>query len=101
MGPTAVEERFDSLEARVTALEHLVARIDDWRRETRVLNEDVIGRIQLLGEGIAAQIATLSDKVSAQERKLDSFATRAEMRSMFDEVNARLRALESKRRGDS
>ena len=96
MDPTAVEERFDSLDARVTALEHVVARIDDWRRETRVLHEDVIGRIQLLGEGIAAQIATLS--ASVQEQKLETLATRAEMRSMFDEVNARLRALENKRR---
>lgn len=85
----------------MTSLEHVVERIDDWRRETRVLHEDVIGRIQLLGEGIAAQIATLSDKVSAQERKLEAFATRAEMRSMFDEVSARLRALGSKRRGGS
>ena len=82
----------------MASLEHVVARIDDWRRETRVLHEDVIGRIQLLGEGIAAQIATLSDKVSAQERKLESLATQAEMRSMFDEVNARLSALENKRR---
>ena len=57
----------------------LSSRIEDSRRETRLLHEDVIGRIALLGEGLAANTQTL-----------------AEMRAMFDTVSSRLTAIENR-----
>jgi hypothetical protein len=96
VAPAIVEERLDSLEARVMSLERLVAGIDDWRRETRILHEDVIGRMQLLGEGFAAQFATLTERLEAQDQKIGTLATRDEIRTLFGELNARLRALENR-----
>ena len=91
--PLRVEQRLSTLEERMTALEQLPdrmdrldrvirklsARIEDARRETRVLHEDVIGRLSLLGEGLAANSQTL-----------------AEMRAMFDTVSSRLATIENR-----
>ena len=58
----------------------LSARIEDSRRETRVLHEDVIARFALLGEGLTASNQALV----------------GEMRAMFDAVNSRLTAIENR-----
>ena len=94
-----VEERLSALEERMTALEGLPdrmdrlerviatlsARIEDSRREARVLHEDVIARFELLGEGLAANRQALA-------------GLSAEMRAMFDAVNSRLTAVENRLR---
>ena len=106
--PLRVEQRLSALEERMTALERLPERMDrfesemvqlraemragfaaaddrlsvrieDSRRETRVLHEDVIARIALLGEGLVANNQALA----------------SEMRAMFETVNSRLAALEN------
>lgn len=73
----AVRGEIASVDAR------LAARIDDSRRETRVLHEDVIARIAVLGEGLAAHGQTLA-------------GLSAETRAMFDTVSARLAAIEDR-----
>ena len=116
--PLLIEERFQRLEARMTALEHLPdrierlesqvvhlrdevremreelgGRIDDSRRETRLLHEDVLGRIVVIGEGVAAQtekIASREGKITALSAKID--AARDENRLMFEQLLARVEA---------
>ena len=58
----------------------LSARIEDSRREARVLHEDVIARIALLGEGLTASNQALA----------------GEMRATFEAVNSRLTAIENR-----
>lgn len=113
--PLRVEQRLTALEARMTALEQLparmdrlatemvelrsemrdefaavrgelAARIEDSRRETRVLHEDVIGRIAVLGEGLTAHGQALT-ALSAETRT---------MTEMFDTVSSRLAAIENR-----
>jgi vacuolar-type H+-ATPase subunit I/STV1 len=55
---------------RVTAA--LTARIEDARRETRVLHEDVVGRIAVIGEGFD----TLSQRLDRTDAKLDLILAR-------------------------
>ena len=95
--PLRVEQRLNTLEERMTALERLPdrmdrleraiatlsARIEDSRRETRVLHEDAIARFALLGEGLAANSQALA-------------GLSAEMRTMFDTVNSRLTTIENR-----
>lgn len=75
---------FASVRSELSAVDdRLSVRIEDSRRETRVLHEDVIARIALLGEGLAANgqaIAGLS----------------GEMRAMFETVNSRLTVMEDR-----
>ena len=75
---------FASVRSELSAVDdRLSVRIEDSRRETRVLHEDVIARIAVLGEGLAANsqaIAGLS----------------GDMRAMFDAVNSRLTAIEKR-----
>ena len=92
-----VEQRLSALEERMTALGRLPdrldrlerviatlsARIEDSRRETRVLHEDVIARFALFGEGRAANSQALA-------------ALSGEMRAMFEAVNSRLTAIEDR-----
>lgn len=87
---TALEQlpaRMDGVESALTVL---TARLDDTRREMRVLHEDVLGRIAVIGEGLTTlservdyQITTLSDKIDA---------ARGETRLMFEQVFARFDA---------
>ena len=61
----------------------LTARIEDARRETRVLHEDVIGRIALLGEGLAATNHALA-------------VFSSDTRAMFDALGSRLATIEDR-----
>ena len=124
---TSLEDRLQRLETRMTALEQLpgrmdrmeiqlvelrgdhaasrnalIARIDDTRREMRVLHEDVLGRIAVIGEGLAANVTglrALEDKVDRMDARLSSAidASRAETRAMFEQVFHRLDALKATR----
>ena len=96
-----VEERFGSVEAPLSALDHLPAqvnrlksriremreellrRIDDARREARVLHENAIGRIAMIGEGLDALSqkvdrldTTLSQRIDGADAKLDLILAR-------------------------
>lgn len=92
----SVEERLASVEARMSVLDELPAqinrlrdellvRIDDARRETRLLHEDVLGRIAVIGEGFTAQ----GDVISRMVTTLD------DSRTLLDTVLTRLMAIES------
>ena len=76
---------------RVTAV--LSARIEDARRETRVLHENAIGRMAVIGEGLAAlsekadrldttlarqgdRLDTLSQRIDGTDAKLDLILAR-------------------------
>ena len=110
--PLPTEERLDLLDARMTALEQLpvrmdrleirmdrlevqmvgtreelVARLDDTRREMRVLHEDALGRIAVIGEGLT----TLSQRVDYQFIQLTGFidASLTEMREMLTTILTR------------
>ena len=61
----------------------LSARIEDARRETRVLHENAIGRIAVIGEGVEALsekvdrlATTLSQKIDRTDAKLDLILVR-------------------------
>lgn len=111
--PLRVEERLVSLEARMNAIEQLPgrmdrmelqlmelrggvaasrnelsARIDDARREMRVLHEDLLGRIAVIGEGLT----TLSERVDDQFIQLTGVidASRTEMRETVAQILTRL-----------
>lgn len=108
----SVEERLDLLETRMTALEdlpnqidrletQLSARIDDARRETRVLYEDILVRLGVLGEGLGtlgARVSTLSDKVDRNFTTLSAAidGSRGEARTMFETLVSRLAAIEDR-----
>ena len=65
----------------------LSEKIDDARRETRVLHEDAIGRIAIIGEGLAA----LSDKVGSLETTLSDHVDRVETLSeKIDRTDAKV-----------
>jgi uncharacterized protein YoxC len=100
--------RFDGLSTRVdglsdrvdvlsTRVDELSTRIDDGRRETRVLREDALGRIAVIGEGLT----TLSERVDFQFTALTGMidASRTEARTMFSQILARLDAPRRKKRG--
>jgi hypothetical protein len=71
---------FAAVRREISSLdERLSARIEDARRETRVLHEDVIERIGRLGEGLATVV---------------SFS--ADTRAMLDTVVERLTVIESR-----
>ena len=62
-------------------IETLSARIEDARRETRVLHEDAIGRIGVIGEGLEAmsqKVDRLDTKVSQSVDQLDALSHRAD-----------------------
>lgn len=87
------------------------ARIDDARREARVLHEDAIARIAVIGEGLAAHdekidgvsstVESLSHRVDGLSHKVDGLshtvdglsekvdATRSETKGMFEQLMAR------------
>ena len=108
---TPLEDRLERLDTRMTALEQLPARmdgvesaltvlsarIDDARRETRVLHEDVLGRIAVIGEGLT----TLSERVDDQFIQLTGFidASRTEVREMLAQILTRLDTPQRKDRG--
>lgn len=103
---STIEERLASVEARMSALDHLPAqvnrlesemremhaelleRIEDARRETRVLHEDALGRIAVIGEGLT----TLSERADYQFIQLTGFidASRTEMRETLAQILTRL-----------
>ena len=109
--PLPIEEWLDLLDARLIALEQLpdrmdrletgmdqlLARVDDTRREMRVLHEDVLGRIAVIGE----ELTTLSERVDYQFTALTGMidASRTEALAMFADVLARLDAPRKKKRG--
>ena len=74
----------------------LSARIDDTRREMRVLHEDVLGRIAVIGEGLT----TLSARVDYQFIQLTALidGTRTETRETLAQI---LRRLDSPRKKKS
>jgi hypothetical protein len=70
----------------VMILTALTEQIEESRRETRVLHEDVLGRIRVVGEGLAARdekIDTLGDKIDTAQ---------GENRTMFEQLLARIEA---------
>ena len=75
----------DRVESAVAALS---ARIDDTRREMRVLHEDVLGRIAVIGEGLT----TLSERVDYQFIQLTGLidVSRTEMRETLAQILTRL-----------
>ena len=76
---TALERLPDRMDRLARVIATLSARIEDSRRETRVLHEDVIARFALLGEVLRQTVKRLPDS--------------GEMRVMFDTVNSRLTAM--------
>ena len=119
--PAPVEDRLQRLETRMTALEQLPermdrmelqlvelrgdvaasrnelsARIDDTRREMRVLHEDLLGRIAVIGEGLT----TLSERVDDQFIQLTGVidASRTEMRETVAQILTRLDSPRNKKR---
>ena len=60
-GFVAVRREIASVEERLST------RIEDARRETRVLHENVIGRIVVMGEGFAANVSLSADTRAALE----------------------------------
>ena len=106
--PAPLEDRLQHLETRMTALEQLPARmdrmeiqlvelrgdlaasrdelgarIDDTQREMRVLHEDVLGRIAVIGEGLDALSqkvdrldTTVSQRIDGTDAKLDLILAR-------------------------
>jgi hypothetical protein len=80
---TALEQlpaRMDRVEPALTALS---ACIDDARREARVLHENAIGRIAMIGEGLDALSqkvdrldTTLSQRIDGADAKLDLILAR-------------------------
>ena len=96
MRMTALEQlpdRMDRFELRMERLEHridqveaqLSERIDDARRETRVLHEDVLGRIAVIGEGFTAQGHVIARMVTTLD----------DSRTLLDTVLTRIMAIES------
>ena len=94
---TALEQlpdRMDRFELRMEGLEHridqveaqLSERVDEARRETRVLHEEVLGRIAVIGEGLTAQ----GDVIARMVTTLD------ESRTVLDTVLTRVMAIESR-----
>ena len=104
MARQVLETRVESLERRMTTLEQLPERLDRLesqilqfreevgdefsavRREMRVLHEDVLGRIAVIGEGFAAQ----GDVIARMVTTLD------ESRTVLDTVLTRVMAIESR-----
>lgn len=111
--PAPLEDRLQRLETRMTALEQLPERmdqmelqlvelrgdvaasrdelragIDDTRREMRVLHEDVLERIAVIGEGLT----TLSERIDYQFIQLTGFidVSRTEMRETLAQILTRL-----------
>ena len=85
-GQLRVEMRgeFAAVRSEIDAVDdRLSVRIEDSRRETRVLHEDVIARFALLGEGLAANSRALA-------------GLSGDMRALFDTVNSRLTAIENR-----
>lgn len=81
---TEMHGEFAAVRSEIAAVDdRLSVRIEDARRETRVLHEDVIGRLSLLGEGLAANSRALA-------------GLSGEMRAMFDTVSSRLTAIENR-----
>ena len=78
---TEMRGEFAAVRSEIAAVDdRLSGRIEDARRETRVLHEDVIARIVLLGEGLTASNQALA----------------GEMRAMFEALNSRLTAVEDR-----
>lgn len=78
--------REDMRTGHVMILTALTEQIEESRRETRVLHEDVLGRIRVVGEGLAARdekIDTLGDKIDTAQ---------GENRTMFEQLLARIEA---------
>ena len=93
--PTPLEHRLQRLETRMTALEQLPERmermeiqLDNARREMRVLYEDVLGRIAVIGDGLI----TLSERVDYQFDQLTGLidASRTELRETLAQILTRL-----------
>lgn len=85
---TEIRTEFTTVHREITAADErvmtiLTARIEDSRREMRVLHEDAIARIAVIGEGLAANSQTLA-----------SFAS--ETKAMFETVSGRLTGIESR-----
>ena len=81
---TEMHGEFATMRSEIAAVDdRLSVRIEDARRETRVLHEDVIARFALLGEGLAANSRALA-------------GVSGDMRAMFDTVNSRLAAIENR-----
>ena len=122
--PLSIEERLSDLETRMTTLEQfreeirtghvmivteLTERIEGSRRETRLLHEDALGRIAVIGEGLAVVREGLAANVAglrALDEKVDRIDSRlsgaidtlgAQMRAMFEQVFTRLDALTAAR----
>ena len=89
---TALEQlpgRMERMEIQlVESRDALSARIDDARREMRVLHEDVLGRIAVIGDGLII----LSERVDYQFVQLTGLidASRTEMRETLAQILRRL-----------
>ena len=88
----------------VMIVTELTEQIEDSRRYTRLLHEDVLGRIRVIGEGLRVQtekiagqderITTLCERMTTLSDKID--AARGETRLMFEQVFLRLDAPRTK-----
>src|SRR5688572_16867427 len=82
-----MRDEFAAVRGEIAAVDaRLSASIEDSRRESRVLHEDVIARIAVLGKGLAAHGQALA-ALSAETRA---------MREMFDTVSSRLTGIENR-----
>lgn len=122
--PLSIEERLSNLETRMTTLEQfreevhaghvmivteLTERIDESKRYARMLHEEALARIAVIGEGLAANTEGLAANVAALralDENVDRIDTRlsgaidesrAETRAMFEQVFNRLDALTATR----
>ena len=96
------EIRTGDEETRRVLREEIRAGDEETRRFSRILHEDAMSRIAILGEGLAANgeaIQALDEKVNTIHTSLSRAidASRAETRAMFEQVINRLDASTSTR----
>ena len=89
------EIRAGNEETRLVLREEIRTGDEETRRFSRILHEDAVGRISIIGEGLAAN----TEAIQALDEKVDTIHTglsraidesRAETRAMFEQVFSRL-----------
>ena len=97
---TALEQlprRLEAVESQLvqmsTRIERISVQVDDARRETRVLHEDVLARIRLVGEALTAN----SEKIATQDGSIVTLSTRVDtLSTRVDALSTKVDALSTK-----
>ena len=111
---TALEQlprRLEGVESQLvqmsTRIDGISVQVDDARRETRVLHEDVLARIRLIGEALAVNsekiatqdgsFVTLSTRVDTLSTRVDALSTRVDtLSTRVDKLSNTVDALSTK-----